>query len=581
MMYNSPYQPVYPDYLDRDQPIYEQVRQRDVLLFYPYQSMQPFIDLLRQSAADPNVISIKITIYRLARNSAIAKALCDAAENGKEVTVLMELRARFDEQNNIEWARELEHSGCRILYGPDGYKCHAKVCLITRRERGGLSYVTQIGTGNYNEKTSTLYTDFCMMTANAAIARDAVAFFENMLIGYLYGDYEELLVAPNAMKNRLMRLIDEEIARGDRGRIIIKANSITERDLIDKLSEASCAGVKVDLVIRGICCLVPGVPGHTDNISVTSIVGRFLEHSRIYCFGEGELRRCYLSSADLMTRNQTRRVRGRLPRAQSGAQGRPLGIPRPPARRQHQGVAAGQRRQLRRAHPRRRPAAERAGALHGPSAGAGAHPAPAPLPRRPPAPRCALVRRGKEAAREASAEGRRETVCPRHSARRGKRREACPRGGRTPARRKVAGTRPLRSDGDRPPETSRVVVAGTRPRKVRGMSKRGGAFPSRQANMPRGAVIRVASVGAPVSSAPPVCPWARRFLCTASLSVDALVSPNCRSVRGRAGFSAPPVCLWTRRFLRTAGLSVDAPVSPHRRSVRGRAEFSTPPVWTF
>ena len=205
MMYNPPYQPVYPDYLDRDQPIYEQVRQRDVLLFYPYQSMQPFIDLLRQSASDPNVISIKITIYRLARNSAIAKALCDAAEKGKEVTVLMELRARFDEQNNIEWARELEQAGCRILYGPDGYKCHAKVCLITRRERSGLSYVTQIGTGNYNEKTSTLYTDFCMMTANPSIARDAVAFFENMLIGYLYGDYEELLVAPNAMKNRLMR----------------------------------------------------------------------------------------------------------------------------------------------------------------------------------------------------------------------------------------------------------------------------------------------------------------------------------------------------------------------------------------
>ncbi len=308
MMYNPPYQPVYPDYLDRDQPIYEQVRQRDVLLFYPYQSMQPFIDLLRQSASDPNVISIKITIYRLARNSAIAKALCDAAEKGKEVTVLMELRARFDEQNNIEWARELEQAGCRILYGPDGYKCHAKVCLITRRERSGLSYVTQIGTGNYNEKTSTLYTDFCMMTANPSIARDAVAFFENMLIGYLYGDYEELLVAPNAMKNRLMRLIDEEIARGDRGRIVIKANSITERDLIDKLSEASCAGVKIDLIIRGICCIVPGVPGHTDNISVTSIVGRFLEHSRIYCFGEGDLRRCYLSSADLMTRNQTRRV---------------------------------------------------------------------------------------------------------------------------------------------------------------------------------------------------------------------------------------------------------------------------------
>ena len=308
MMYDSPYTPVYPDYLNRDQPIWEQVRQRDVLLFYPYQSMQPFLDLLRQSAADPQVVSIKITIYRLARNSAIAKALCDAAENGKEVTVLMELRARFDEQNNIEWARELEEAGCRILYGPEGCKCHAKVCLITRRERNGLAYITQIGTGNYNEKTSTLYTDFCMMTADPAIARDAVAFFENMLIGCLHGEYESLLVAPNGMKNRLIRLIDEEIARGERGRIRIKANSVTERDLIDKLCQASCAGVRVDLIIRGICCILPGVPGKTENITVTSIVGRFLEHSRIYCFGEGGLRRCYLSSADIMTRNQTRRV---------------------------------------------------------------------------------------------------------------------------------------------------------------------------------------------------------------------------------------------------------------------------------
>lgn len=307
-MYYPPYAAVYPGYLNREQPIWEQVQQRDVLLFYPYQSMQPFIDLLKQSAADPRVESIKITIYRLARNSAIAKALCEAAENGKEVTVLMELRARFDEQNNIEWTRELEEAGCRILYGPEERKCHAKICLITRRGRNGLDYVTQIGTGNYNEKTSTLYTDFCMMTADAAVARDAVAFFENMLIGNLYGDYEQLLLAPNAMKDRLMRMIDEEIARGERGRIIIKANSVTERDLIDKLSEASCAGVKIDLIIRGICCIVPGVPGRTENIRVTSIVGRFLEHSRIYCFGKGGDVRCYLSSADIMTRNQSRRV---------------------------------------------------------------------------------------------------------------------------------------------------------------------------------------------------------------------------------------------------------------------------------
>ncbi len=307
-MYNQPYTPVWPAYLDRGRPMREQIQQRDVMLFYPYQSIQPFLDLMKQSASDPNVVSIKITIYRLARNSAIAKSLCEAAENGKEVTVLMELRARFDEQNNIEWSRELEEAGCRIIYGPEHCKCHAKICLITRREKNGFSYITQIGTGNYNEKTSTLYTDFCMMTADVDIAQDAVTFFQNMLIGSLDGDYEKLLVAPNSLKNRLMIMIDEEIAKGDKGRIIIKANSVTERDLIDKLSEASCAGVKINLIIRGICCLLAGVPGRTENITVTSIVGRFLEHSRIYCFGEDEERRMYMSSADIMTRNQTRRV---------------------------------------------------------------------------------------------------------------------------------------------------------------------------------------------------------------------------------------------------------------------------------
>jgi len=307
-MYYNRYTPVWPEYLDRTMPIREQIQQRDILLFYPYQSMQPFLDLLRQSAHDPNVLSIKITIYRLARNSAIAKYLCEAAENGKEVTVMMELRARFDEQNNIDWAREMEEAGCRIIYGPENCKCHAKICLITRKEKNGFSYITQIGTGNYNEKTSTLYTDFCMMTADESIARDAVAFFQNIMIGSLVGEYERLFVAPNAMKNRLIALIDGEIAKGEQGRIIIKANSITERELIDKLSEASCAGVKIDLIIRGICCLLPGVPGKTENITVTSIVGRFLEHSRIYCFGDGEDMKCYLSSADLMTRNQTRRV---------------------------------------------------------------------------------------------------------------------------------------------------------------------------------------------------------------------------------------------------------------------------------
>ena len=307
-LFNAPHAPVYPDYLNADQSVWEQIVQRDVLLFYPYQSMQPFLDLLRQSAKDPNVVSIKITIYRLARNSAIAKALCAAAENGKEVTVLMELRARFDEQNNIDWSMELEEAGCRIIYGPENLKCHAKLCLITRRERGGLGYIAQVGTGNYNEKTSTLYTDFCMMTADPVITRDAVNFFENMLIGNSAGEYEKLLVAPFAMKNRIMEMIDGQIARGSEGRIRVKANSVTDRELIDKLSEASRAGVKVDLVIRGICCLTPGVPGKTENITVTSVVGRFLEHSRIYAFGEGPEMKLYLSSADFMTRNQDRRV---------------------------------------------------------------------------------------------------------------------------------------------------------------------------------------------------------------------------------------------------------------------------------
>ena len=312
-LYEAPYTPVYPAYLNADQPIWDQVVQRDVMLFYPYQSIQPFLDLLRQSAKDPNVVSIKITIYRLARNSAIAKALCAAAENGKEVIVLMELRARFDEQNNIDWTLELEEAGCRIIYGPENLKCHAKLCLITRRERSGLGYIAQVGTGNYNEKTSTLYTDFCLMTANSAVTRDAVAFFDNMLIGNPNGEYERLLVAPNSMKNHIMEMIDDEIAKGADGRIRIKANSVTDRELIDKLSEASCAGVKIDLIIRGICCLLPGIPGKTENITVTSVVGRFLEHSRIYAFGEGDNLKLYLSSADFMTRNQDRRVEVGVP----------------------------------------------------------------------------------------------------------------------------------------------------------------------------------------------------------------------------------------------------------------------------
>lgn len=308
-LYYAEYTPVYPDYLSKDYPLWPQIQQRDTLLFYPYQSMQPFLGLLREAANDPQVLSIQMTIYRLAGNSAVAKHLCTAAENGKSVTVLVELWARFDEENNIEWAKELEEAGCRVLYGIEGYKCHSKICLITRREKNGrLSYVTQIGTGNFNEKTAALYTDFALLTADPVIAEDAVNFFQNMLMGDLYSSYQKLLVAPFTMKDHLLRMIDGEIARGQKGHIIIKVNSVTERELIDKLAQASQAGVRVELIVRGICCLLPGIPGKTENITITSIVGRFLEHSRVYCFGDGELRQLYISSADIMTRNQNRRV---------------------------------------------------------------------------------------------------------------------------------------------------------------------------------------------------------------------------------------------------------------------------------
>ncbi len=308
-LYYPPYTPSYPRYLTQEMPMWDQIQQRDILLFYPYHSMQPFLNLLRESAHDPRVVSIQITIYRLARNSSVAKYLQAAAENGKSVTVLVELRARFDEENNIEWAQELEEAGCKIIYGSDLYKCHSKICLITRRDKNGrLSHVTQIGTGNYNEKTAALYTDFCLMTADKAIADDAVNFFQNMLMGSFRELYKTLLVAPACMKSELIRMIDGEIAKGSQGRIIIKVNSVTERDLIDKLSEASQAGVKIDLIVRGICCIIPGIPGKTDNITVTSIVGRFLEHARVYAFGTGATRLIYISSADIMTRNQTRRV---------------------------------------------------------------------------------------------------------------------------------------------------------------------------------------------------------------------------------------------------------------------------------
>ncbi len=305
------YQPVtarYPECLDPKQSVISQIMQHDALLFYPFEQMTPFIQMLKEAAADPQVLSIKITIYRLAPGSQIAQQLCVAAENGKDVTVLMELRARFDEANNIAWAERLEQAGCRIIYGPESFKCHSKICLITRRDHNRISTITQIGTGNYNEKTAAMYTDFCLLTANEEIGRDATLFFQNMLLANLNGDYQKLLVAPGSLKRTLFKLIDEEIEKGMQGRIIIKANSLTERDVIDKLAAASCKGVRVNLILRGISCLLPGIPNKTENITVTSIVGRFLEHSRIYCFGNGDEAKIYISSADLMTRNIIRRV---------------------------------------------------------------------------------------------------------------------------------------------------------------------------------------------------------------------------------------------------------------------------------
>ena len=303
-----PYRPRWPEDLDPKASVIEQVRRRDQLLFFPFDGVDPFLQLLREAAERPDVMSIKITIYRLATASKVAHILCKAADNGKEVTVLMELRARFDEENNISWSRLLEDSGCRVIYGVEDYKCHSKICLITMRRGDRLSYITQIGTGNYNERTNEMYTDLSLITASEDIGLDGTVFFQNMLVGNLEGEYRHLLVAPAGIKPKLLELIDGEIAKGQEGYISIKANSMTERDVMDKLVEASQAGVQVQLILRGICCLRPGIAAQTANIHVTSIVGRYLEHGRIYCFGRGQDAVLYIASADLMTRNLDHRV---------------------------------------------------------------------------------------------------------------------------------------------------------------------------------------------------------------------------------------------------------------------------------
>ncbi len=288
--------------------IMKQVKKKDILLHYPYESMEPFLQLIKEASVDPSVMTIKITIYRLAKKTRLVEYLCAAAENGKEVTVLIELRARFDEQNNIDWSERLEEAGCRVIYGFEGYKVHSKICLITYRNRNEIQYITQIGTGNYNEKTAAMYTDVSLMTGNRVIGEDAANFFKNMSIGNLQGEYEHLLVSPKSLKKKVLELIDEEIKKGSQGRVVMKMNSVTDVDFIQKVAEASRAGVRVDLNVRGICCILPGIAGETDNLSVTSIVGRYLEHARIFSFGTGENQKIYIGSADMMTRNTEKRV---------------------------------------------------------------------------------------------------------------------------------------------------------------------------------------------------------------------------------------------------------------------------------
>lgn len=297
--------------LDDKKSLIPQIEEKDVLLSYPFESIKPFINLLNEAAKDDSVVSIKMTLYRLASKSQIVDALVEAAENGKEVVVLVELRARFDEESNIVYSRKLEEAGCRVIYGLNGYKVHSKLCLISRKTDDGVSYITQIGTGNYNEKTSALYTDLSLITSNKEIGKEAAEVFAALLKGETVEKKDTLLVAPKCLQNKVLDMIDEEIAHvknGEEGYVGIKINSLTDKVIMEKLVEASQAGVKIEMIVRGICCLIPGVEGYTDNIKVVSIVGRYLEHSRIYRFGTKEREKVYIASADFMTRNTIRRV---------------------------------------------------------------------------------------------------------------------------------------------------------------------------------------------------------------------------------------------------------------------------------
>ena len=293
------------------EPILDQIAKKDRFLSYPYESIKPFLTMLHEAANDEAVVSIKMTLYRVAKQSKVVEALIEAAENGKEVFVLVELKARFDEENNIGWSRLLEDAGCHVIYGLDGYKVHSKLCQIMKKKDGNVEYYTQIGTGNYNEKTARLYTDLSLMTADPKIGMEAARVFQALAMGETVEDMEYLLVAPRCLQNKVLAMIDEEIEHAKAGEpayIGLKMNSLTDKRIMSKLVEASCAGVHIDMVIRGICCLIPGVKGQTENIHIISIVGRFLEHSRIYIFGTQERARIYISSADFMTRNTLRRV---------------------------------------------------------------------------------------------------------------------------------------------------------------------------------------------------------------------------------------------------------------------------------
>lgn len=305
--FNSQYNP----YIRRNKPLLDQLDEKDILLFYPYQTMNHFIDFLKEAARDPEVLSIKITLYRVAKNSEVIKYLLEALDNGKEVTVLIELRARFDEQNNIINAELLEESGVHILYGFEDYKVHSKICSVTKKHDNEIKYYTQIGTGNYNEKTASRYTDYCYLTSNEEIGEDANEFFNNLSLSNLRGHYNKFLVSPTTIRSGIIDLIDNEIDKAKNNQpaeILMKMNSITDRKIIDKLAEASQCGVPIQMIIRGICCIIPGIPGKTENIKIKGIVGRYLEHSRVYAFGKGEDRILYISSADIMTRNTAKRV---------------------------------------------------------------------------------------------------------------------------------------------------------------------------------------------------------------------------------------------------------------------------------